>query len=110
MNSIEAPFDLKYVHCITDISEIPSLNSEPCVILATSDTLERGFSRKLFLKYIGNSTNLIIFTTKEPDDDNIELAIAALTEIVRTEDPCSIISREEMAENIKKAFGIDIKP
>lgn len=67
MNSIEAPFDLKYVHCITDISEIPSLNSEPCVILATSDTLERGFSRKLFLKYIGNSTNLIIFTTKEPD-------------------------------------------
>lgn len=49
-------------------------------------------------------------TTKEPDDDNIELAIAALTEIVRTEDPCSIISREEMAENIKKAFGIDIKP
>lgn len=66
INSIETPFDLKYVRCVTEISEISNINNEPCVILATSDTLERGFSRKLFLKYIGNLTNLVFFTTREP--------------------------------------------
>ncbi|OHT01772.1 hypothetical protein TRFO_31289 [Tritrichomonas foetus] len=67
LSTIESPFELKSVHFINEIGQIPNLGREGCVILATSDTLERGFSRQLFLKHVGKSTNLIFFTTKEPE-------------------------------------------
>ena len=66
LSNIESSFNLKHVRFINDISQIQNIGRDPCVILATSDSLERGFSRQLFTKYVGDSKNLIFFTTKQP--------------------------------------------
>ena len=68
INSGEYPFefndpDLSYFSCVTSIKDIDF--SQGCVVISSTDTLERGFSRKLFLDK-ANSDNLIIFTQREP--------------------------------------------
>lgn len=66
VETIEAQFELKHVKCIRDISEITNFQTS-MIIFATSDTLERGNSRKIFLKYVGGQRgNGVYFTSREP--------------------------------------------
>lgn len=68
----ESPFDLAYVKCINSIEELPRPES-PFVVLATSDTLEHGFSRKIFLNFVGETAaDLVYFTTHEPKNSLAE--------------------------------------
>lgn len=70
--TLEKPFELPRIRCIKKIEDIEGLGQQPCIILATSDTLERGFSRQLFIDTIGRSSNLIFFTTAEPKNSLAE--------------------------------------
>ena len=57
------PFELEHVESIKSLEEI---RGNPCVVFATSDTLEHGFSRKLFLKIGSVNKASIYFTTRQP--------------------------------------------
>ncbi|KAH0787055.1 cleavage and polyadenylation specificity factor subunit 2 [Histomonas meleagridis] len=71
VSTIEAQFELKCVKCVTDINEIQIQG--PMVIVTTSDTLERGNSRKIFLKFVGNQPqNAVCFITHEPKNSLAE--------------------------------------
>lgn len=57
------PFTLKHlrlIHSMNELSKIPG----PKVVLASSQDLESGFSRELFLQWAHNSHNSIILTTR----------------------------------------------
>ena len=49
--------------CITSLAELPPVG--PCVVVASTDTLEHGFSREVFFQ-IMEFDNLIVFTEREP--------------------------------------------
>jgi cleavage and polyadenylation specificity factor subunit 2 len=58
-----SPFDLEKVEYISEMSDLPQGG---VVVLATSDSLEHGFSRKIFLQSASRPNQLVFFTTRQP--------------------------------------------
>jgi Cft2 family RNA processing exonuclease len=74
LQTTQSCFDLPKVSCISDINDLPP---NGFVVLATSDTLEHGFSRRIFLKNCSKPSQLIYFTTRQPK--------GSLAEMLRTD-------------------------
>jgi hypothetical protein len=72
VQTVLSPFELTNVKCVTRISELPFEKEIGFIVFATSDTLEHGFSRKIFLNNVGGHTNIVYFTTREPKNSLAE--------------------------------------
>ncbi|EPY49380.1 cleavage factor two Cft2/polyadenylation factor CPSF-73 [Schizosaccharomyces cryophilus OY26] len=61
----ESLLEFRNIHTITDYSQLSSIGPGPKVILATSSTLECGFSQQILLNFMSqNANDLILFTQK----------------------------------------------
>lgn len=61
------PFDFNDFQpftCLTNIKDLPM--DQPCIIIASTDTLMHGYSRRLFIEK-ALADNLFIFTQREPE-------------------------------------------
>jgi cleavage and polyadenylation specificity factor subunit 2 len=70
LQTTQSCFDLPRVTCITDMNDLPPGGY---VVLATSDTLEHGFSRRIFLANGSRPSQLVCFTTKQPKGSLAEM-------------------------------------
>lgn len=59
----ENPFLFKHIKLKHNIKDLDKINS-PMVVIATSNTLDSGFSRDLFVKWASNENNMILLTDK----------------------------------------------
>ena len=61
----KTPFELKFVERIKSMNDLPP-QGVPCVILATTDALEHGFARKIFLQYGSSEQTVVYLTARQP--------------------------------------------
>ncbi|EGC33550.1 hypothetical protein DICPUDRAFT_80682 [Dictyostelium purpureum] len=63
---IDNPFTFRQIKIFSTLEEIPETNT-PKVILTSSQDLETGYSRDLFIKWSSDPKNLILFTNYIPE-------------------------------------------
>jgi Cft2 family RNA processing exonuclease len=63
LQTTQACFELPKVNCIVDVNDLPQGGY---VVLATSDTLGHGFSRRIFLANCSKASQVVYFTTRQP--------------------------------------------
>lgn len=59
----ENPFLFKHIKLKHNLKDLEKIN-QPMVVIATSNTLDSGFSRDLFVKWASNENNLVLLTDK----------------------------------------------
>ncbi|KAK5575431.1 hypothetical protein RB653_006564 [Dictyostelium firmibasis] len=65
---IENPFTFKHIKILSSLEELQELPNTCKVVLTSSQDLETGFSRELFIQWCSDPKNLILFTQKIPKD------------------------------------------